>query len=574
MSVKTQVLELVNKFKKENYLKDKTDAMGDGLLLGANLADEANERSKDAVDTTLAVQEKYKEQILVHDLDPNKDPELVDLRNGKQTAGERITEFENETTESIEKINLKTIVNLLDYEHLKIAVADGYDWQHALQRAVDEAYTVMIPEGTFLIGNTIRERTNGGARQIIGFNQFNSILKAVASMTYKPILWLGNSTGHGNYRGLVNNLTIDGGDYTRGNIGIRWHEAGTSSTRDVRIMLCDKAVEALGSIHHIFEGNTIIQGCGDGVLLKKIPTGTPASLDDISVTASPLTLNTNVSKVNHIWFTDIKRTCLLVEGGLVSIDGCTFQGTTKGGALYDAVSIKNANESKDYGGGPIMKNCWFEGGAYRYAVAIRNTRAFTAEDNFISGSASYNGEKEGAFLLANSPSAKIKHNSIRGFFDRTPSEGRLANGAVYADKESLVSGADIDDNYITKVSINYYFEGIPNPSIAKPRKPHWAVIMITDGVANIVDASDDFIGSVTQEGTGMWIITYKANKESAVAQSPLTVTPITSGPQKAYTSNVYNQNAANHRVAFRNEANAYENPLGFTIQMFGEFRTY
>lgn len=46
MSAKDQVLQLVNYFKKETQLKDKTNAMGDGLLLSANLADEANERSK------------------------------------------------------------------------------------------------------------------------------------------------------------------------------------------------------------------------------------------------------------------------------------------------------------------------------------------------------------------------------------------------------------------------------------------------------------------------------------------------------------------------------------------------
>lgn len=97
MSAKDQVLQLVDYFKKEPQLKDKTDAMGDGLLLGANLADEANERSKDATETTLAVQEKYKEQILAQDLNPNKDPELVDLRNGEQTAGERISKFEQKT---------------------------------------------------------------------------------------------------------------------------------------------------------------------------------------------------------------------------------------------------------------------------------------------------------------------------------------------------------------------------------------------------------------------------------------------------------------------------------------------
>lgn len=101
MSAKDQIKQIVDYFKREPQLKDKTDGMAEGLLLGANLADEANERSKDAAETTLAVQEKYKEQILTQDLNPNKDPELVDIRDGSLTAGERIRKFEQETNRQL-----------------------------------------------------------------------------------------------------------------------------------------------------------------------------------------------------------------------------------------------------------------------------------------------------------------------------------------------------------------------------------------------------------------------------------------------------------------------------------------
>lgn len=98
MSAKETIKRIVDSFNSKPYLKDKTREMGEGLMLGASLADEANERSKEATATTKSIQEKYKEQILAQDLNPNKDPELVDLRNGKATAGERITQFENKTT--------------------------------------------------------------------------------------------------------------------------------------------------------------------------------------------------------------------------------------------------------------------------------------------------------------------------------------------------------------------------------------------------------------------------------------------------------------------------------------------
>lgn len=108
MSAKDQINQIVDYFKREPQLKDKTDGMAEGLLLGAILADEANERSKDATETTIAVQEKYKEQILAQDLNPNKDPELVDIRDGSATAGERIRKFEQETNRQLADTDAST----------------------------------------------------------------------------------------------------------------------------------------------------------------------------------------------------------------------------------------------------------------------------------------------------------------------------------------------------------------------------------------------------------------------------------------------------------------------------------
>lgn len=137
MSAKDQIKQIVDYFKRENYLKDKTEAMGEGLMLGASLADESNERSKEAVDTTLAVQEKYKEQILAQDLNPNKDPELVDLRNGNTTAGERITKFEQQTDDLFAQTDEKITELLYDVKRFG-AVGDGItDDTLAIQSAID-----------------------------------------------------------------------------------------------------------------------------------------------------------------------------------------------------------------------------------------------------------------------------------------------------------------------------------------------------------------------------------------------------------------------------------------------------
>lgn len=61
MSAIEQINKIVEYFKKEPYLKDKTDAMGDGLELGAKLADEANERSIGTKNDVVALQQEYTE---------------------------------------------------------------------------------------------------------------------------------------------------------------------------------------------------------------------------------------------------------------------------------------------------------------------------------------------------------------------------------------------------------------------------------------------------------------------------------------------------------------------------------
>lgn len=61
MSAKDQIKQIVDFFKKEPQLKDKTDGMAEGLLLGAQLADDANELSKETDASFKALQREYTE---------------------------------------------------------------------------------------------------------------------------------------------------------------------------------------------------------------------------------------------------------------------------------------------------------------------------------------------------------------------------------------------------------------------------------------------------------------------------------------------------------------------------------
>ena len=439
----------------------------------------------------------------------------------------------------------------------------------AIQQAINNFKTVFFPLGTYLVSDTIRESSNGGERRLIGENQFATIIKSKSTMTNKPIFWFGNSTGHGNYRGHIESLTFDGSSKAQNNIGIRWHECGTSIVRDVFIINCGMAIQGLGCIHSSVEGNTYIQDCIEGIKFTKTPIGVPSSLDDITVTASPLTLNTNMTKIRNVWLTAIEKTAVRIEGGMFELKGSTFQSCTTDG-ISDVVSVFNANEAYDYGGGVKVEDNWFEGGLYKYAIAVRGTRGSCVNHNFISGSESPNAEKEGGILISSSENTTAQDNSIRGYFSRTPSEGRLANAGVYVTQNSNLYKCNIDNNHFTKATVNYYFEGVPSPTIGKPLQPHWAKVSISGGVATVENASSKFIASITRVGVGLYSVAYTFNREVSSNGYATFGNALTNG--SACSMMIYEQNVVADKFAFRDGSGTYIDPLGFTLQMYADWQ--
>lgn len=125
MSAKDQVLELVNKFKKENYLKDKTNAMGDGLLLGANLADDANELSKSVDVSFKRLQQEYTE----NGNGAQSTAELITARDGEMVINDRLLrDFGNVDFQLAHTIQLKNY-----------AKGDGTDETELIQQAINDS---------------------------------------------------------------------------------------------------------------------------------------------------------------------------------------------------------------------------------------------------------------------------------------------------------------------------------------------------------------------------------------------------------------------------------------------------
>lgn len=476
---------------------------------------------------------------------------------------ERLDAEQNKVNAQLAQIGLKSFVSVTDYGADPTGKADSTT---AIQKAINEAKTVYFPVGTYLISDSLREATNGGARRFVGENQFGCKILAHTNMVNKPMIWLGNSTGHANYFGSIEKIKLDGGDKNQNNIGIRWHEAGTSITKDVTVENCGIAIEGLGSIHNRIEGNIYIAYCKKGIIFKRIDPGIPDSINDVTTTAHPISLSTNMSKIINVWFNSIEQEVIWVEGGLCKIEGCTLQGSPNGNGDFDAITLINANEAYDYGGGSIVENCWFEQLQCRYAIAVRNTRAARIKGNFISGNDGYPDRMEGGILLNNADNTIVKENSIRGLFRKNPTQGRIHNAAVYVDALTRLYTCTVDENYLTKNTTNYYYEGIEKETFEKLKKPHWLSASLKNASATVIESSDDFVLTVARLLPGIWTIQYTYNRPNESIY-PIQVMPV-SNSGEVFSTSVYEQNVNYDRISFKNASGELIDPDGFILFMY------
>lgn len=114
MSAKEQIKQLVNYFKREPYLKNKTDAMGEGLMLGASLADDANELSKTTDRNLKVLQQEYTE----NGNGSQSTAELLVARDGEEVLDDRLKrDFGtiNTNLDNTIKVFREVTVNIKDF---------------------------------------------------------------------------------------------------------------------------------------------------------------------------------------------------------------------------------------------------------------------------------------------------------------------------------------------------------------------------------------------------------------------------------------------------------------------------
>lgn len=151
MSAKDQIKQLVDYFKSEPRLEEKTDAMGDGLMLGANLADEANELSKETDASFKVLQREYTENgngsQTTAEINVARDGELVlDDRLKRDFGNVNAQLAQNE--QEINKLNPPHKISDLKYP-LYVA--------HRGAMGLYQEHTMIAYESHVLRGNTLIE---------------------------------------------------------------------------------------------------------------------------------------------------------------------------------------------------------------------------------------------------------------------------------------------------------------------------------------------------------------------------------------------------------------------------------
>lgn len=439
-----------------------------------------------------------------------------------------------------------------------------------INAAIAASNAVYFPIGTYMINATIGDSgTNPIARTIYGEDQEKTIIKSVSTWTLSGMVWFGNSSGYGAQYCTVRNMTIDGNSIANNHSGIVYQSAGLSLVQNVTIRNCGRAAWMHGCIDTAMIDCNIFNSF-EGAIWDVYPIGVPSGPRDMTVQANQTT-RANISRMYGCWISGCQATSVYISGGSFLLDACTFQSSTNN-QLYNIVHVVDSNESYDYGGGPIIQNCWQEGGDYKYFIYVEGTRQTRIFNNHINGDFGPGANVEGAIFLdaLSVRNVSIKNNSIRGNYSAPPTGGRLANAGIYVTNSIYTYTSDIENNYLTTNTVNVYWAGLTSPTVDRRMLALFGSISIAAGVGTVTFQSANFIASIAKNGTGDFTVVYTFNRQAlASGFYPVTVTPHTSGGAVTYSVSHLTSATNADRFIFNDDSGAAADPLGFTIQLLG-----
>lgn len=128
----------INRIRTATYGQEVRGSLADGLKVVNQEIEAATRNSEDTKTKQMALEQKYNSQIANMTLDTPSAAEIVDLRISTltgliyDTAGRRVDAMESDVK--------SRDINVRKYEHMKVAVAGGYDWAPVIQKAIDECF--------------------------------------------------------------------------------------------------------------------------------------------------------------------------------------------------------------------------------------------------------------------------------------------------------------------------------------------------------------------------------------------------------------------------------------------------
>jgi hypothetical protein len=245
-----------------------------------------------------------------------------------------------EFNENFEKIDDKigilfkkgNFISIKEYENLKVAIAEGYDWYPAISQAISDSNTtkktiILHADEDMYITQPIKPNVS---TKIVGFGKFNSIIKLKGAIVGIDLSDANAKTGI-----EISSIAIIG-DNTPGQIGIDANYLTNGSTiRDIRIENVDIGIRVkkcwYGAFSEIFIRNCLNYG--------------------MHIISASSTEQVNAISFKSI-FIQYALNCVFLDGVNVSaaikFDSCTFEQSKKTAVVANGFS-------------PLtFDNCYFE----------------------------------------------------------------------------------------------------------------------------------------------------------------------------------------------------------------------
>jgi hypothetical protein len=343
------------------------------------------------------------------------------------------TVFEDLQSQLVEKTSF---ISIKSYSHLKVAIAEGYDWSPAISQAIVDAQTtnkkivLHADEDMYITQPIIPNSTT----KIVGFGKYNSKLKLKGAIKGIDLSNTSAKTGV-----EISSISIEGTG-TTGQIGIdAYYLVNGSSIKDVHIENVDIGIRVkkcwYGAFSEIYIKTCLTYG------LHVISASTTEQVNAISFKS------VFINGCNNAIFLDGVNVAAAIQ-----FDSCTFEQSKKTAVISNGFS-------------PLkFVNCYFEGN-YKDALTTDTLTWLTPIDVKVTGTSVRNLVKfdscyfarSNTFLTSSQKTSVYLGTDIKSSFDNCQfvcNTGGYIDANIYSDSQYPTNIRSVsEDGYATNMYI-------------------------------------------------------------------------------------------------------------------------